>query len=233
MSVWTLTPDCQNETRLQQAIDEGLASGLSDRSMDELIAEAEQEAAAMSRQPEETMKDLIHDRVLDAFRQLVQEDGAFFDCPIEEHAPYDARKLHEVCINHRLANHLAAAIAPVLRVNERLFVDIEFNREGVDFKQIRINGEDHTVRPDIIIHNRKTGPQKLNILAVECKKQDTSAKEIEEDKKKIRAFMEDERYQYQFGLQVIYGQDGVRGELFFKDGKRMNSMKLSVPPAAV
>jgi prevent-host-death family protein len=31
---------------LQQAIDEGLASGLSDRSMDELIAEAEREAVA-------------------------------------------------------------------------------------------------------------------------------------------------------------------------------------------
>ena len=31
---------------LQQAIDEGLASGLSDRSMDELIAEAERDAAA-------------------------------------------------------------------------------------------------------------------------------------------------------------------------------------------
>jgi prevent-host-death family protein len=31
---------------LQQAINEGLASGLSDRSMDELVAEAEQDAAA-------------------------------------------------------------------------------------------------------------------------------------------------------------------------------------------
>jgi Arc/MetJ-type ribon-helix-helix transcriptional regulator len=31
---------------LQQAIDEGLASGLSDRSMDELIADAERDAAA-------------------------------------------------------------------------------------------------------------------------------------------------------------------------------------------
>jgi ribosomal protein L12E/L44/L45/RPP1/RPP2 len=31
---------------LQQAIDEGLASGLNDRSMDELIADAEREAAA-------------------------------------------------------------------------------------------------------------------------------------------------------------------------------------------
>ncbi len=46
MSVWTLTPDCPSETLLQQAIDEGLVSGLSDRSMDELIAEAEREAVA-------------------------------------------------------------------------------------------------------------------------------------------------------------------------------------------
>jgi prevent-host-death family protein len=33
-------------TLLQQAIDEGLASGLSDRSINEIIAEAEREAAA-------------------------------------------------------------------------------------------------------------------------------------------------------------------------------------------
>jgi hypothetical protein len=118
----------------------------------------------------------------------------------------------------------------MLRIDDRLFVDIEFNREGVDFKQIRINGEDQTVRPDIIIHNRKTGHQKLNILAVECKKQGAPARDIEDDQQKLRAFMEDTRYEYTFGLQVIYGRDRVRGELFFKDGKRMNSMKLSVPP---
>jgi hypothetical protein len=45
MSVWTLTPDCPNEKLLQQAINDELASGLSDHSMDELIAEAEGEAA--------------------------------------------------------------------------------------------------------------------------------------------------------------------------------------------
>ena len=45
MSVWTLTPDCPSEKPLQQAIDAGLASGLSDRSMDEFIADAEREAA--------------------------------------------------------------------------------------------------------------------------------------------------------------------------------------------
>jgi hypothetical protein len=162
---------------------------------------------------------LVYTRVLCALRQLVEEDGVLFECPIEEHTSYDARKLHEVCVNHRLASHLAAAILPVLGINERLFVDIEFNREG----------EDDTVRPDIIIHNRKTGSQKLNFLVVECKKQGVPAREIEDDQKKIRTFMEDKRYKYAFGLQVIYGRDGVSGELFFKNGKRMNSRKLSVP----
>ena len=46
MSIWTLSPDCLSEKLLQQAIDEELASGLSDHSMDELIAEAERAAAA-------------------------------------------------------------------------------------------------------------------------------------------------------------------------------------------
>jgi hypothetical protein len=232
MSVWTLTPDCLSKKLLQQAIDAGLASGLSDHSMDELIAEAEAEweAAAMSRQPKEMMKDLVHARVLDAFRQLVKEDGDLFECPIEEHTSYDARKLHEVCVNHRLANHLEAAILPVLRINERLFVDIEFNREGVDFKNIKINGKDQTVRPDIIIHNRRTGSQKLNFLVVEYKKQSAPAIEIENDQKKISAFMEDKRYEYAFGLQVIYGSDGVCGELFFKSGKSIHSIQLSMSP---
>jgi hypothetical protein len=130
MSVWTLTPDCPSKQLLQQAIDEGLASGLSDHSMDELIAEAEGDDTAISRQPKEMMKDLVHAQVLCALRQLVQEDGALFECPIEERASYDARKLHEVCVNHRLANHLEAAILPVLKIDERLFVDIEFNRGG-------------------------------------------------------------------------------------------------------
>jgi hypothetical protein len=42
-----------------------------------------------------------------------------------------------------------AALLPVLRIDERLFVDIEFNREGVDFKHIRMNGEQTWPRPPL------------------------------------------------------------------------------------
>ena len=169
------------------------------------------------------MKDQVRDGLLRSFRRLVEEDGHLFDCPIEEHSSYDARKLHEVCVNHRLANHLEEEIIPVLRIEDPLFVDIEFNREGVDLKNVRINGKDKTVRPDIIIHNRKTGAEKLNFLVVECKKRDASKKDIEEDREKIRALMENERYEYSFGLQVVYRRDGVQGTLFFKSGGRIMS----------
>ena len=172
---------------------------------------------------QEIVKEQVRDSVLRSFRRLMEEDGDLFDCPIEEHSPNDARKLHEVCVNHRLANHLEKEIIQVLRFEETIFVDIEFNREGVDFKKVRIKGEDKIVRPDIILHNRKKGTEKLNFLVVECKKQGAPREEIEKDSQKIRALMEDNRYKYLFGLQVVYGRDGMRGTFFFKNGSRIMS----------
>jgi hypothetical protein len=168
------------------------------------------------------MKDQVRDSVLRSFRRLVEEDGHVFECPIEEHSSYDARKLHEVCVNHRLANHLEKEIIPLLTF-ETIFVDIEFNREGVNFKNVMINCEDKRVRPDIIIHNRKTGREKLNFLVVECKKRGAPPEDIEEDRQKIRALMGDARYEYSFGLQVLYGREGVEGKLFFKSGTNIIS----------
>ncbi|MGQ0667122.1 MAG: hypothetical protein ACT4O4_08815 [Nitrospiraceae bacterium] len=181
------------------------------------------------------MRDIKPQQVLDAvqhsFRRLVEKDGDLFDCPIEEHSCHDARKLHEVCVNHRLANHLEKEIIPVLGTNEAIFVDIEFNREGMDFKNTKIHGEDKRVRPDIIVHNRKTGPEKINFLGVERKKQGASQNEIEEDRQKIRALMEDQKYEYSFGLQVVYGNDGVKGELFFRSGTEIVQEAVLVQPS--
>ena len=103
-----------------------------------------------------------------------------------------------------------------------MFADIEFNREGVNFKALPIDGDERKiVRPDVIIHNRKTGPEKRNFLVVECKKQGASLYDIEYDREKIRAFMEDQKYEYSFGLQVVYGPYGVKGTLFFKEQGRI------------
>src|SRR6266536_3481223 len=101
--------------------------------------------------------------VAHSLAELLDHDGMLFNAPIEKHASYDARKLHEVCINHKLAEYLAAKILPLVKRDESLFVDIEFNREGVDFKNVEIGENIDTVRPDIIIHNRRSGTRKFTL----------------------------------------------------------------------
>ena len=88
----------------------------------------------MERMDQEMIRK-ISAAVKNAFSRLKEEDGSLFECPIEVEAPYDSRKLHEVCINHRLANHLEDSILPLLSGNgEEYFVDIEFNREGINYQ---------------------------------------------------------------------------------------------------
>ena len=147
---------------------------------------------------------------------LKEEDGALFALPIEADAKYDSRKLHEVCINHKLAEHLATEILPLLDGSQKMFVDIEFNREGLNFKTVVVEGAEATVRPDIIIHNRKSGADKVNLLIVECKKIGASQEDLREDENKVAALMSDPSYDYHFGLQILYGDPSVTGTFFSK-----------------
>ncbi|TFH64123.1 MAG: hypothetical protein E4G91_06805 [Candidatus Zixiibacteriota bacterium] len=167
------------------------------------------------------MKDKLRAALQRSFDRLLREDGRLFDCEIEEHDRDNARKLHEVCINHRLAIYFQEEVVPSITAGEKLFVDIEFNKEGANPKEVIIDGKKRPVRPDIIIHNRETGDDKRNVLVIECKKEGTSKKKICEDRKKILALMNNERYNYTFGLLVIYAKNRIRGTLFFKNGKNI------------
>lgn len=159
---------------------------------------------------------LLRGAILHSIATLKREDGTLFEIPIEC-APYDSRKLHEVCINHKLAEHLKAAILPLLDCPQEMFVDIEFNREGITFKKVAVDGQDEKVRPDIIVHNRMSNGNKFNLLVVECKKNGADDADIQWDVKKIKVLMGDRRYEYFFGLQVIYGSPSVTGTLFYKN----------------
>lgn len=161
------------------------------------------------------MKDYLISALQKALERLLQEDGSLFECPIEETPCYDPRKLHEICINHKLANHIEREILPLFG-NEKIFVDIEFNREGINFKNIKIDGKTELVRPDIIVHNRRSGNEKRNILVVECKKKGISEEDVDWDKKKLKAMMEDDRYLYSYGFQILYDKEQIEGTLFFK-----------------
>jgi len=165
-----------------------------------------------------SLKELIIKGINLACIDLKKYDGALFECPIEPESEVDARKLHEVCINHRFSNHLEKYLTEDLEkeIVEKIYFDIEFNREGEKPKYVK----GKLYRPDIIVHNRKSGEEKKNILIVECKKADASCSDIENDRSKIVDFMTDEKYLYQYGLQIIYGEP-IKSYFFFKEDDRI------------
>jgi hypothetical protein len=169
---------------------------------------------------------LLREAILRSIKALKQNDGDLFALPIEEKTNDDnPRKLHEVCINHKFAEHLAAEVRTLL---DGMFVDIEFNREGINFKETMIEEKLVTVRPDIIVHNRKSEADKFNLLIVECKKSDAVDGDKLTDVKKIKALMNDPRYDYHFGLQVIYGSPSVAGTLFYKQDGSIKEAPITV-----
>ena len=171
--------------------------------------------------------DNIINAIQSAFSLLKQNDGLLFQCPQEIAADYDQRKLHEVCINHKLAIYLEKFLFPEFNpALHPLFTDIEFNREGINFKELEYDGQEKRVRPDIIIHNRKTGEDKKNILIVECKKDTANPVDFKTDTLKIEAFLVDPKYSYDFGLQVLYSKHGVTGTFYFKENGGITSVSI-------
>ena len=123
------------------------------------------------------------------------------------------RKLHEVCINHRLAHYLERLL-PKYYPNDYK-VDIEYNRYYKNKKYVDIAGDSKIVRPDIIIHTRAIRPEyPQHLLVIEAKKDVDSQEDIEV----VKSFIQDPHYQYIFGLTVRYNDfNPVQATLFYKD----------------
>ena len=174
------------------------------------------------------MKNSLTEAIIVSFKDLIEQDGELFGFQINEGAEENARKLHEVCVNHQLSIHLSNHIFPLLRDRgQPYFADIEFNRNGEREKAVVINGQKQVVRPDIIIHNRKEGVKKSNFLIVECKKDGCSGKDIDDDKIKIKGLMESENYQYEYGLMVLYKEQSIEAEFFYHKGGKIVTEPLS------
>ncbi len=174
------------------------------------------------------MRNELIEVIKSACHDLLVKDGILFSCKIEEDFPYDSRKLHEVCINHRLAKYLETRFIEQFPDEENLFCDIEFNREGIEKKELSYKGNVKVVRPDIIMHNRRSDHSKRNVLVVECKKIGAADSDLTDDKEKIKAFMIEPNYQYSFGLQVIYGAYEIKGSFFWEENEEIFEVELNV-----
>jgi len=78
-------------------------------------------------------------------------------------------------------------------------VDCEYNQVGEHLPKSILNQK--TSFPDIIIHQRQ---QRDNLLVIEAKNIHSEDHSDKHDKDKIRAYIKDERYQYQFGLWICF-----------------------------
>jgi hypothetical protein len=174
-----------------------------------------------------TIKEIISNSI----RDLISIDKPIFSLTMDDNSNLE-RKLHEVCINHRFAFYLQKKINEFCSKNniEILYVDIEFNKKGSNTKKVvDDNGQKIVVRPDIIIHNRKDGREKINILVVEAKKDNISTHDI----RKIKALMNDLDYEYRYGLTISYCKrnDRVNACLYRHKGNQI--IEESLPPFGI
>jgi hypothetical protein len=174
------------------------------------------------------MEDMLAAAIIRSFKDLIEQDGELFGFKVNTEFERNGRKLHEVCINHKLSIHLSNHIFPLLKErNQQYFTDIEFNRNGERQKAVVIDNSKQVVRPDIIIHNRKDRDEKSNFLVVECKKRGCSEKDIEDDVIKIMGLMKSEDYEYEYGLMVLYGENAIEAQFFWHTDQGIASKALS------
>jgi hypothetical protein len=128
-----------------------------------------------------------------ALDKLVERDMHLLDVNASERS-----------MSHRLAVYLADE-------SSGYSVDCEYNRDGFNAKELRLDApepkvspyeiEAVTVFPDIIVHRRGTNDH--NLLVVEIKKA-SSSRNSDFDRQKLRAFCEELRYTW--AAHVIIGQ---------------------------
>ena len=101
----------------------------------------------------------------------------------------------ERTITHKLAEYIQDLFP-------EWHVDCEYNRlgEGGTNAQKPVNNQ-NTSYPDIIIHLRNT---KENQLVIEAKNIHSRNHSDTNDKLKIKGYIEDERYNYNFGLWILF-----------------------------
>jgi len=124
--------------------------------------------------------------IIQALRTLIK-----FDKELIENQP------KEECINHRFAKHLE----DILKEDRKLMrlkinVDIEYDKYQEDRKK---SSRGENIRPDIIVHKRKSGHTD-NLIVIEAKKKYITQK----DRDKISALVSSKQYNYLLGVGVAY-----------------------------
>ncbi|MGN8037835.1 hypothetical protein ACTJJ0_22275 [Chitinophaga sp. 22321] len=176
----------------------------------------------------------VRQLLIHAIGELIANDRGIFGqadvvmpADISEDAKTLYRRLHEVTINHRFAYYLEKHLRNGPEEYNHYHVDIEYNRNYGELKNVQTVEGALNIRPDIIVHSRineTVNPQHL--LAIEAKKDRITQRDIA----KVTGLITDPRYSYVFGLTISYSQDPNRilGTLYYHDGRDMERAELNV-----
>lgn len=112
--------------------------------------------------------------------------------------------VHEYSICFRLGTYLnkCMELNSFLR---KYNLDAEYNWD-IDMTK-RLSGWLNGCYPDLILHRR--GNNEDSILAIECKGRWSNEEAIQNGREKIIQFLHSGRYQYLFGLQIIFCRGGM------------------------
>jgi hypothetical protein len=116
------------------------------------------------------MQPVIQNWIEQSLRNLFANEASLID-----------RKLKEECINHRFAVYLEKHKP---QEYTDYVVDLEYDKDFSNSKQISINGVPTSIRPDILIHQRENNSNG-NLIAFECKKHYLTV----HDKQKLRGLL--------------------------------------------
>lgn len=106
----------------------------------------------------------------------------------------------EECINHRFAQYLEKILRKKgLLTKLKIIVDVEYDKYKEDEKK---SSDGKNIRPDIIVHKRKSG-DKNNLIVIEAKKKYIDKK----DKHKIIDLVRHAKFKYSLGVGVAYLPD--------------------------
>jgi hypothetical protein len=152
-------------------------------------------AGELPRYKEMEMNEL-QKSIVEALKMLVESDNDLIKTQPKEE-----------CINHRFARCLERVLSDK-GLLDLCDVDIEYDKYMEGEKKV---SDGRNIRPDILIHERRSG-DKNNLIVIEAKK----GYETEKDRMKVIDLVSSNKYRYSVGAVVSYfpRRDYVRIKFF-------------------
>jgi hypothetical protein len=144
--------------------------------------------------------DELQESIIEALKLLIQ-----YDTDLIKTQP------KEECINHKLANYLELILIKKKLLNKQ-DVDIEYDKYKENEEKL---SRGRNIRPDIIVHERRSG-NRNNLIVIEAKKHYDAKK----DRDKVTDLVNSRGFSYRLGAVISYfpSRENIKVKFFTQHG---------------